>query len=533
MALNVDQTSSDYQNSIEYWNLVNTIDKGTPAMRASTYLTRFDAETIKDYRARREAAKFTNIFGDIIDNLAARPFSKEIKIEADAAITSYMEDIDGMKTHVHKFTARWFKSAVKKGIAWVFVDYTKVNPMTIGTDGTPRRKTAYEERTSGARPYATLVQPENVLAAYSVMINGVEKFVHVRFREVSTELVDYKEVTTERIREFNRAPILDDVGEIVGYDAPAYVIFKKVSSDKKGTSWEIEDSGPLTIGEIPMEALIIGERDEGWHVVAAMNDVAWMQLDYFEQENGLKNLKTLTAFPMLTASGVTPPMQSIKDDDGNVKQVPMKAPVGPRAVLYGPANDISGVAGSWSFIEPAGTSLTFLKSDLAEAEKQMRELGRQPLTANSGNLTVVTTAFAAAKGNSAIQAWALDCKDSLEVVLMYMGMWTKATKEPTVTIPLDFSLDFEQDKSFASVENMRKNGDLSRKTYWAEAQRRKILSDDFDADKEEDNLEDELPGEDEAAIDGLLRDSLPVEDEDEEMSPAEDGVDNTQENEAA
>ena len=503
MAQKIDSTSSDYQNSRDYWLKVSTMLAGTQAMRDAKYLPRFLTEDDAAYKERNDNARFTNLFGDIVDNLAARPFSKEIKIDKlDSNFEKYMEDIDGMKNHVHRWASTWFKNGVAYGIEWAFVDYTRTNPMTVGADGTPRRKTISEERTSGARPYANRVKAIDVLAVYSAFINGVEKFVHVRMRETSVEVIDYEEVTVERIRELNRAPILDELGNIKGYAAPTWVIWKKMVKGKgKTLTWHIEDQGVLSIGEIPLVPFIVGERDVGWHVVAAMNDVVDLQMEYFEEENGLKNLKKLTAFPMLTASGVAPPMETVKLDDGTTTTRPMKAPVGPRAVLYAPANDISGTAGEWKFIEPAGTSLNFLSGDLDKLEKQVRELGGQPLTANSGNLTVVTTAFAANKGNAAIQNWALDFKDALENVLMYMAMWESAP-EPTVEIPLDFSLEFDDNKTFDQVVKMRENGDLSRGTMWKEAQRRKILSDEFDADTEEDAIEDELPGE--AEIDDAL-----------------------------
>jgi hypothetical protein len=47
----------------------------------------------------------------------------------------------------------------------------------------------------------------------------------------------------------------------------------------------------------------------------------------------------------------------------------------------------------------------------------MRNLGRQPLA--TANLTVVTTANVAMKAHSAVQAWALTLKHSLELAWTY------------------------------------------------------------------------------------------------------------------
>lgn len=104
-------------------------------------------------------------------------------------------------------------------------------------------------------------------------------------------------------------------------------------------------------------------------------------------------------------------------------------PVGPKSVLFAPpAGD--GTHGEWDFIEPSAASLTFLAKDVEATEKQLRELGRQPLTAQTGNLTVVTTDFAAQKGNSAIQAWCLNLKDALEEALRLTCLWLGDSSKP-------------------------------------------------------------------------------------------------------
>jgi hypothetical protein len=92
----------------------------------------------------------------------------------------------------------------------------------------------------------------------------------------------------------------------------------------------------------------------------------------------------------------------------------------------------SALAGA---IEPDATSLKFLAEEIEKTIQQMRELGRQPLTAQTGNLTVVTTQFAAQKGNSAIQAWALNLKDAMENALRYTAMWLKEEAEAEFELP--------------------------------------------------------------------------------------------------
>src|SRR4030095_6548482 len=106
-----------------------------------------------------------------------------------------------------------------------------------------------------------------------------------------------------------------------------------------------------------------------------------------------------------------------------------------------------------------------------ERERQLRELGRQPLTADSGNLTVVTTAFAASKGNSAVQAWVINLKDALEQALQLPARWQAESVEPEVSVHTDFAIDMESDQAGTVLLEMRRHKDISRAALIEEAKR--------------------------------------------------------------
>ena len=169
---------------------------------------------------------------------------------------------------------------------------------------------------------------------------------------------------------------------------------------------------------------------------------------------------------MLAGNGVNP----AKDDKGN----DVKVPVGPQTVLYAPPVK-EGRTGQWQFIEPSAESLRFLLSHIEDTKKELRELGRQPLTAQSGNLTVVTTAFAAEKGNAAIQAWALKLKDALEQAFALTAMWLKESASVEVQVHTDFDLGVSDDDKFADVLEMHGRDVIEDEDLVIEAKRRGTL----------------------------------------------------------
>jgi hypothetical protein len=175
-------------------------------------------------------------------------------------------------------------------------------------------------------------------------------------------------------------------------------------------------------------------------------------------------------------------------------------PVGAKSVLFAPP-DGNGNSGEWKFIEPNASSLKFLADDVKETIQQLRELGRQPLTAQTGNLTVVTTAFAADKANSVVQAWALNLKDALENAFLITAMWLNdKTFEAEIEIDTDFDVNLQNENAPDILIKMFEDGNLSQDTLWQEMQRRNILGSNFNSNKELEKILSETPADDEVDL---------------------------------
>ena len=225
---------------------------------------------------------------------------------------------------------------------------------------------------------------------------------------------------------------------------------------------------------------VTGRRKGGsWEIYPPMQDAADLQIEHYQQESALKFAEKLTAYPMLAGNGVEPE----RDSNGEIRPVT----VGPGLCLYAPPAG-QGSGGSWQFIEPSASSLKHLSDEVDKTEKKMRELGRQPLTAQSGNLTRITTAYAAQKGNAAIQAWALNLQDALMRLLNYTAMWLREPGGARPIINTEFDLSLREDDGFKHVSEMRRNGDISRAALIHEAKRRSLLDPDYDPDDDLDRI---------------------------------------------
>lgn len=482
--------SADYAAMLDYWTMVECILDGATAMRAAgiKYLPRFPNETDADYEYRRKNAKFTNVYRDIVEGLAAKPFTKEVELvdgKASKKVEELVEDIDGQGSHLHVFAQQVFFQGINDAIDWILIDKPPV----------PEGASVAVEKQMGARPYWIHVPAKRMLAVHSDVVGGKETIVHCRIHEPTCVKVGYDEVILNRVREFNRDKLSD------GSYGPAHFTLweeREDSADRLKKVWVAIEQGNISIGVIAIVPFITGRRrGTSWRFVPPMQDAAFLQVEHFQQETNLKSIKEQAAFPMLAGNGVSPPV----DEAGNVKVVP----VGPKTVLYAPMSS-EGRAGSWQFIEPAAQSLTFLAADVAATEQQLRELGRHPLTAQSSNLTVVTTLFAAQKSNSAIQAWAFNLKDALEEAFRYTCLWLGDSSQPEVAVHTDFAIDMESDKAPDFLLKLRDGKVISRKALIVEAKRRDFLSPEYDADEDEAELlkeEAALPTEQD------VRDALP------------------------
>jgi hypothetical protein len=135
----------------------------------------------------------------------------------------------------------------------------------------------------------------------------------------------------------------------------------------------------------------------------------------------------------------------------------------------------------------------FLQKYIESVVLNLRELGRQPLTASSSNLTTVTTAFAAGKSKSAVKAWAVALSDALENAMRLTAKWMDIDYEVEVSVYTEFD-DFVDGKDYDALRAARDSGDISQETYWEECKRRGLFSPQFTAEREVERLLGETPG---------------------------------------
>ena len=472
--------SSDREAMTSYLEMVESITGGLEAMKEAgeKYLPRFEHESLASHGRRIKTARMTNVFADILNSLSMMPFETPVQLTENTSepLRDLAENIDEHGSSLSAFSAKLFHNALRDGVTWVLVDYTKE---------VPKGATIAEEKQAGARPFWAHYRAADVLAVYTERSAGMERVVEARLREVSVERDGFKEVEVERVRVLRH-----EEGS-----TPTWELWRKSEGGAAGgNDWEIEE-GPeaMDIDVIPLVPITFGQRrGNGWKIEPPLRDAAYLQIELYQQENGLKNIRTFSAYPMLAANGLAQPRTA----DG--EELPLV--VGPGRVLWGGVGPDGTPTGKWEWLEPAGQSLAFLRQDVADTIKELRELGRQPLTAQSGNLTVITTAVAAKKGSAAIQAWVGLMVNALENCFDMTARWLNIENyEVGIMVHEDFDLGIGDDASFKYILEMARDPDplISRTQATEEARRRGILGARYDPDLDSERIDSAIFKQDE------------------------------------
>lgn len=470
----MDKRSDDSKAMLEYWDLTDTIVDGITALRKAgkKYFPEFPGEDKNAYDFRLSTSTMTNIYRDIVESLASKPFEEEITLSDDVVnetIETFIENVDGSGNNISVFSSNVFFNAINSAVHWIFVDFPRMEPGAV--------RTVADAKALGVRPFWSHVLGRNVLECRWEIIAGAETLTYIRILEPGKP---------NRVRVFERLP--DGVVQ--------WSLWQPIKDVSK-FEWEMVDSGTISIGVIPFVPFATGRRiGRLYKYLPVMRDAVDLQAQLFKQESALEYASIMAGYPMLAGNGVEPRRAA----DGRTIEA---LKIGPGVVLYAPPT-AQGTASRWEFIEPSASSLEFLGKQIEKRKLDLRELGRQPLTAQSGNLTVITTAFAAGKAKSAVQAWAYQLKDALENALKITCMWLNINDyEPEISVFTDFDNFVDGGADIVELGAARTRRDLSQETYWSELKRRRYLSSDFDAEQERERLLAETPA-DEFAVEEPL-----------------------------
>lgn len=429
---------------------------GTKTMRLAgvKFLPRHPNEEPEVYKVRVEQTFLFNAFGEAVNKQSAKLFGKPVTPQDSVPqeLKDFCDNVDGQDRALTPYCSDLEREAFVDGIEFILVDFPTMAPNASMAD----------VRRSGSRPYWVHVKADAVRGIQSEVINGEQVLTQFRFYECSTErdpADSFKEVEVQRIRVL-------EVGRFTVYR------LTKNKDDKK-ERWLVESTGTVSLPYIPIVPVYVN-RVGYMEGAPPLNALAELNQEHWVSSSEQRNALTYSRFAMLKVKGVDRPKRN--PDTGETKK---GISVGPSKVIYLPINGDAG------YVEHTGKGVEAGRADLEAIERRMESAGMEIRVDNAGQVTATAAAIDSAETNAGMKAVAKALKDAVEIALQYTADWMALGKSAgEVTVYEEFG-DVETEVTLDQLLKMRAQREISQPTFWDECKRRHILSDEFDADKEQ------------------------------------------------
>ncbi|NTX57655.1 DUF4055 domain-containing protein [Myxococcus sp. CA039A] len=479
MTSDVSNKSSAYKAMESHWAMVKALQGGTEAMRATgtTYLPRHARESDEAYNERLQRSFLFNYFETSLSTLAEMPFTKPVVL-ADSApeeLHNLVGDVDRQGNDLTSWARNVFTDGLANGLTHILVDFPKVDRAQV--------QTRADEVEADIRPYFVHVPADALLAAYATVEGGAQVLTQVRIREVVTKVSGYDEVAVERVRVIEQEE------------------WKLFEREGKG-AWTLVDGGENTLGFIPLVTWYAGKPKGFMLIRPPLLSLAEKNLEHWQSASDQRNILTVARFPILAASGVTeesPREERTSTEGMSAEDVEFLGKSrGQGGITIGPHSLLTTTnpQGKFYYVEHTGAAIDAGAKDLERLEDQMAALSIELVVRRKSNTTATEKDINTGQSYSKLQSMARRFGDSLALAFHFAAQWVSLDvpdDKLRVSVHTDFGVEEGDAQGLEVLFKARAAGDISRKTFLKELQRRSTLSADFDEELDADYLEAEGP----------------------------------------
>lgn len=432
----VNALSETVTNLLVDWEMVETLDQGTRAMREAgeLYLPKRALEEPADYMRRLNTATLFPAFSETLNTLSGRVFAKPVQVGEDVprwVRDEVLPNVDRQGRNFHVFAYSAFREALKYGLCHVLVDSPRV-------EGVRSRE---DQRRAGIRPYLIQINPRRVLG----------------WREQEGKL------TQLRVR-FFRDEYDEDFGQRKVEQIRVYQPGRTRVYEQSKDGWAQVDDIPTGMDQIPV-ATIYTNRTGFMAATPALRELAYLNVKHWQQQSSADALLDTASVPILTLIGADSDQQIV---------------IGGKYALRLPRD------ADMKFVEHSGAAIGAGRDALAALKDEMRQAGAKLLAPQgAGGKTATEASEDAARENSSLGQMAQNLEDTLDHILDLVAAWRGEASGGTVTVQPNLDPDWAPAESMGVLLNMRNAGALSDATLFREAQRRGMVSDEVEWEDEQ------------------------------------------------
>jgi len=425
--------------------LVQTLYKGTKAMReqGALYLPRREVEPEVDWQKRIDKATLFPAFQETVDSYTGRVFAKGLMPNDDMPdwlVEEVFPNVDMRGRNLQSFASDVFRESLIAGAVMVFVDAPAAPQNENGSPLTVQQQNALN-----LRPYAYTVPYKDLLGWKSK--DGYLTQLRVRMHKE----VEDGPYHTKRVE------------KIYVHEPGKLTIHGKTTQGE----WIEEDERLTGLDRIPMQ-FFTTNRTGYLQASPPLHELAYLNVKHWQQLSMRDNLLDVVSVPILVSTGAD--LKNVVVGGGYMLNIPEDATL--------------------KYVEHTGAAIKTGSEALKDLEHEMTVAGAALMRRDNATHTRAQVKEEAARGNSTLGGMVTDFTSSMEGLAALLAS-TRGEEGGTFT--LDANLDAEDfgESSMNQLEKLYIHRIISKRTFFAEAQRRGELDEAIEWEIEQTRVAEE------------------------------------------
>jgi len=444
------------------WQMINALLGGTGAIRAfgQTYLPALDNETTTRYKKRLAKAVLAPFFKRAVGFSAGKAFFRPVLVQAvekgkvSDKMQAVINDANRKSDSLNKFSASAFKDGLSKGLGYIYVEADSYDPQQVRTEA--------EFKAANVRPYMLYLPAEDVL---DIDVDDNGNIIYAKILERYTRFNTTLNATEETTRLRLITP--QWIGVYEQEKAASASLNKRTGLFNYHIAGE-----PMVnaLGKVPLVPFYAGEKKTEFEAVSPFIDLAYTNVQYYQDESTHEMAISVAEFPILVGKGKGTDIE-----------------IGPHKIVIVPAD------GDLRYVEHSGAALEAGRKNLEELRVKAAYCGLKALASDSSSGGRMKTASEAEMDyidtNSDLKVAADAFADSLNMALWYVQRYLGEVQDGEQSKYMAklngmFAVTASDVQEIVALMNLESNGKMRIESLYKELKRRGAVSDDFDIESE-------------------------------------------------
>ena len=450
--MSVFEPNPAYKDAQAERDLINALLADSEGVRREPYLPRNAKEDAADYLVRAKRSTLYNHFKRTVQVATGKVLSKSLSFKDGVRpeVLQWIENFDAEGTHLDQWCIPWFSGGIAQGIKFAMADMPRVEIPANGV------RTLEDDRNQGIRPYAILIDRENMIGWRTERVGGVRTLVECRIREFEW-VSDGKggEKLQMRVR----------VLTIGGWE-----LYIKNAEGKD----ELIDFGYTGLSFIPIVPFYANKTGP-FEGSPPFKNLAELNIRHFQSSSEQANILAYARVPILHIA---------RSKSFNEEGQPETEDI----TLSQSQAVETNVDEKLGWVEHGGKAIQAGRDDLQDLQDLMDEVSyKLAPRQTSGDITATETNVVSAEAHVFLSAMANNFKDALELLLFYMCVMADLrdgnnVHSPEVIINKDFGTT-QTATDMPLLLDMHREGLLTRESVVEGAIRRGLLPEDTEVAK--------------------------------------------------